>query len=588
MIARDHHRADAGALRASHRVARFGTGRIDHANQPFEDEVLLELIVRLCRRSFRQPSRGDAERPKRLAGQRFVGAQDLGAAVRGQRPAVVVHGLEGAACEQHVRSAFREHDGAALLLGVTMERAHQLPLRREGHLANARQTPIERLGAQARLSRGHQERALGRIALNAPAAVLLLHARVVRAIRDREGAFQLDAKRSVHQSAAVGFHRALGCVSRSLEGGTPARRHDDAHRHLVPGEGAGLVRRDHVGRPERFHRGQVADDRVAARHPLHADGQDRGDHRRQPFRHGGHRQRHTQNQHVEQRRRSLNVLDEEDGRNHHDGNRHDDDAEHFPGAIQLALQRSGFVRRLLQQSGDASHFGAHAGRGHDRLAVSVCGGGAAEHHVVAVAERSLLVDRPRVLGDGQALAGQRRFRRLQRRRFDQARVGWNRVALFDEDEIARDDFGGGNRPPLAAADDPGASRRHGAQRRDGRFGARLLQVADGRVEQHDGKDRDGFVGQRGVALDEPERERDGGGDEEQDDEHVLELREEAPPPRDRRLRGELVAPVPLEPGRRFAVFQAAARIRRERGDQFSGELTVRDTRFGRTHTKSEV
>ena len=220
--------------------------------------------------------------------------------------------------------------------------------------------------------------------------------------------------------------------------------------------------------------------------------------------------------------------------------------------------------------------------------MSVCGRGAAEDHVVAVAERGLVVDRPRVLGNRQAFAGQRRFRRLQRRRFDQARVGGNRVAFFDQDEIARDHFGGGNRPPLAAADDPGASRRHGAQRRDGRFGARLLQVADGRVEQHDGKDRDGFVGQRGVALDEPERERDGRGDEEQDDEHVLELREEAPPPRHRRLRGELVAAVPLEPRRRFGVFQPAARIRAERGDQFSGALTVRGGRFGRTHTKSEV
>ena len=79
--------------------------------------------------------------------------------------------------------------------------------------------------------------------------------------------------------------------------------------------------------------------------------------------------------------------------------------------------------------------------------VPVGGGRAAEDHVEAIAERSLPGNRLGVLGDRQALAGQRRFGGLQRGRFDQPPVGRNGVAFLDEDDVAGDDLGGGNAAP---------------------------------------------------------------------------------------------------------------------------------------------
>ena len=102
-----------------------------------------------------------------------------------------------------------------------------------------------------------------------------------------------------------------------------------------------------------------------------------------------------EDQHVEDRGQPADVLDDDDRRDHDDGDDDDDEAEELAGAIELPLQRRGFVARLLQQSGDATHLGPHAGRGHDRLAVPVGRRRAAEDHVVAIAERDVVGDRRR-------------------------------------------------------------------------------------------------------------------------------------------------------------------------------------------------
>ena len=192
---------------------------------------------------------------------------------------------------------------------------------------------------------------------------------------------------------------------------------------------------------------------------------------------------------------AAHVFDDDDRDDHDDGDRDDDEAEQLAGTIELPLQRRRLVGRLLQQPGNATHLGAHAGRGHDRLAVPVGRRRAAEDHVVPIAERHFVGNRRRVLRDRQALARQCGFGGLQRGRFDQPRIGRNRVAFLDEDDVAGNDLGGGNAPPLAVANDRGIGRRHRAQRRHGRLRSRLLDVAHGRVEQDDREDRDRFVGQ---------------------------------------------------------------------------------------------
>ena len=88
-------------LRARDGVLRLRARRIDHADQPGEDEVLFDTLVRaggvLGECVGCQPAAGDAERAQRLAGQRFVDLQNLAAARVGcERPPAVTQRLRTA------------------------------------------------------------------------------------------------------------------------------------------------------------------------------------------------------------------------------------------------------------------------------------------------------------------------------------------------------------------------------------------------------------------------------------------------------------------------------------------------------------
>jgi len=45
VIARDHDGAHAGAFRSSNRAPRFLARRIDHSDQPEENETLLDVLI---------------------------------------------------------------------------------------------------------------------------------------------------------------------------------------------------------------------------------------------------------------------------------------------------------------------------------------------------------------------------------------------------------------------------------------------------------------------------------------------------------------------------------------------------------------
>ena len=133
----------------------------------------------------------------------------------------------------------------------------------------------------------------------------------------------------------------------------------------------------------------------------------------------------------------------------------------------------------------------------------------------------------------------------------------------------------GDALPLAVADDLGVRRRHPAQRRDRLFRPRLLDVAHQRVEQHDGEDRQGLVGQRAVALGQPQARGYHGRDQQQDDEDVSELVEELAPSGNGRLRGELIPAEALEPVLRLLAAQPAPSVRPERGHDLIGRPAIR-------------
>src|ERR1043166_5268641 len=69
------------------------------------------------------------------------------------------------------------------------------------------------------------------------------------------------------------------------------------HRHLVLGEGAGLVGADHRGAAQGLDGGELADERMALDHRAHAEREADRDHRRQPF--GDRRDREADRGHEE-------------------------------------------------------------------------------------------------------------------------------------------------------------------------------------------------------------------------------------------------------------------------------------------------
>ena len=83
----------------------------------------------------------------------------------------------------------------------------------------------------------------------------------------------------------------------------------------------------------------------------------------------------------------------------------------------------------------------------------------------------------RALLDGHALAGQRAFLDLQRRRHDHPSVGGHPVTRVDDDDIARDDLVGGHLHDLAVTTDLGDRLHHRAERRRRRLGLAFLVVA---------------------------------------------------------------------------------------------------------------
>jgi hypothetical protein len=164
---------------------------------------------------------------------------------------------------------------------------------------------------------------------------------------------------------------------------------------------------------------------------------------------------------------------------------------------------------------------------------------------------------------------------LQRGGLEQPRIRRNRVALFEKDDVAGDEIGCRDALPLAVSNDVGLRCRHLAERGQRLLCPGLLDVTHQRVEQHDGEDRDRLVGQRGVALIQPQDGGDQRRDEQEHDQHIGELGEELPPRGDRLLRRELVPAMAFDPLVRLPLAQAGARIRLEGGKDVVDALQIR-------------
>ncbi len=124
-------------------------------------------------------------------------------------------------------------------------------------------------------------------------------------------------------------------------------------------------------------------------------------------------------------------------------------------------------------------------------------------------------------------------------------------------------------PRTPTASPTGQHGRHLAQGRNGRFGSRRLNETHDGVEPHHTADGHGFVWQRGVAFVPPQGSRNGCRDDEEDDQDVLELREEPSPARHWRFGSQLIRAVLEETCARLAGAQTTPRVAAEGDDYLS-------------------
>ncbi len=216
-----------------------------------------------------------------------------------------------------------------------------------------------------------------------------------------------------------GEELACGSVAAARDLDPPSVEDDRLHRHLVPGQGPGLVGADDGNRAEGLDGGEAADQRPHPGHPLHADGEGHRRDGREPLGHRRDRQRDADFEHVEK------VVAAEPAGQHDDGTeREHDPDEGPPEPVELLLERRLAGAGLFDHDADLADLRPHAGGGDEEPATPVGHGRAHEGHADPISEHGLGVgDRIRPLADSLGLAGQGRLLNLQPRGLDDAAVG---------------------------------------------------------------------------------------------------------------------------------------------------------------------
>ena len=225
------------------------------------------------------------------------------------------------------------------------------------------------------------------------------------------------------------------------------------------------------------------------------------------------------------------------------------------------MQRRLAFGGLGEQAGQATHLGGHPGRSDEDFDASARHDRVHEHHVVPFGQYRLVVDRRRQLGHRLRFPGQRGFGHFGAVCREDAPVGRDAVAGFEQQQVARNQARCFDLAHLAAAAHAGGWRQHVLEGGQRGFGAVFLEETEGRVEQDHDPDDDGV-------LDLADRAGEDRSAEQDDDQGIAELVEELQPRRPRRLLGEDVGAVVGQTLRGFCLRQAADGIRRETAGRF--------------------
>lgn len=193
---------------------------------------------------------------------------------------------------------------------------------------------------------------------------------------------------------------------------------------------------------------------------------------------------------------------------------------------------------------------------------------------VRVSQVGVGADRLGGLDDRVGLTGEGGLHHAQGGGRDQAGVGADLVSLAQDEDVADHELGGGDDQARAVAQHRGGRLGHGGQGGDGVSGLVLLDESEDGVEGDDGDDDDGVHRHALGALQDPGDGGDDDGGQQEVDERIVELAQEAQPGGRRRLGGQLVGAVGGQAVGRDLPAQTAGDVGAELGGDDVGRAGV--------------
>ena len=422
-----------------------------------------------------------------------------------------------------------------------VEGRHELVLGVERDLGQARVEAPRLPDVQASLLSEDDECRLGRVAHD----LALSNRRVVRERHRHEE--RLEGRVRVAPDAK---NLALGRVTLPVDRVAAAGDHELAHRHLVEGQRARLVRADGRRRAEGLHRPQPFHDRTLGCKGLRSQREDGRHHSREPGRDGGDRQADPDEEELVEVV-AANEPDDDDERQRDTCQRREQERQ----LVELARERGLLLLDLAQHPRDVAHLGRHARVRDHHLAPAPGDGRVHVGHVEAVTQRDVAAGhRLDLLQHRRALAGQGGLLDLERRGHEQASVRRDLVPGLEVDDVPRHDLLRGDVDQLAAAAGMGLDDQHLLERGDALGGLALLIEAEDRVEHGEADDDES-----GADLLERDDADDRGA--QQDELHqVAVLAQERLPSRLRLRLRELVRPDLRAPALHLGGVEPAGRI----------------------------
>ena len=550
VVSRDHDHLDASTAAGLDGVPRLGAGRVAHPHQAEEGHARFGV------RTARPLLAGHGKHAERLVRHLPRGGQDplpprgvQGDLARGREDT-------GALREHHLRGTLRMgHDP----LGGLTEHRHPLALGGEGDLVGTRVLPLQGEVVEASLGGGDDQRPLRGVAAHVPAALPgAREAGVAGKGRRLQQRVQRRARGGVNgggggrPSPGARAEFTLRLVARAGHLKVQIGHQDPPHGHLVPGQGSGLVGADDRGAAQGLDRRQPADQRVPLDHPPHPEGQGDGDDRGEGLRDDGHGERHAEDEHLHQGLAAQEAERDDQGDDHEGGL-----GKRAPGPVETFLQGRSAHLNPRDHPRDVADLRRRAGRDHHASASPVGDGRAGEGHVPAVPEGGLLGKRGGLLLHRQRLSGERGLLGLQIDRLEEPQVRGDPVTGCEQDDVARHEVPRRHLHLLPCAQGARHRRRHALERLERPLRPVLLDEAQEDREQDDHGDGDRL---RGV----PERCRDGGGHQQDDDQDVLELPEQQGPGAHPAGRRQLVGPPRRESAGRLRGIEPSLQGRAER------------------------